>query len=189
MARRAPIFSREFYPRSASHAPDDEEGNRPSRFPMPGSISPRRRRARFNQPVFPHLLNQPRSRLVPRLTEAQNAAMDLGHRSGRRSASRSLQPRRHCCMTSTCLSRPHSPKDECPRVARRVLLRIGLATRSAACAGAATRCSGGRHSSGRPCARALFGRSALAEARAAGRARKLGSASIRQAPTSPSWLD
>lgn len=82
MARRRPDLLREFYQPFWRMRPLDEEGNRPDRvFPMP--VFARAADGSFTSQYSRTYINQAQEvASVPRLTEAQNAAMDMLHEIG-----------------------------------------------------------------------------------------------------------
>jgi hypothetical protein len=82
MARRRPDLLREFYQPFWRMRPTDEEGDRPDRvFPMP--VFARAADGSFTSQYSRTYINQAQEIAeVPRLTEAQNAAMDLLHEIG-----------------------------------------------------------------------------------------------------------
>jgi Taurine catabolism dioxygenase TauD, TfdA family len=82
MARRRPDLLREFYLPFWRMRPSDEEGDRPDRvFPMP--VFARAADGSFTSQYSRTYINQAQEVAdVPRLTDAQNAAMDLLHEIG-----------------------------------------------------------------------------------------------------------
>jgi hypothetical protein len=82
MARRRPDLLREFFQPFWRMRPSDEEGDRPDRvFPMP--VFARAANGGFTSQYSRTYINQAQEVAdVPRLTEAQNAAMDLLHEIG-----------------------------------------------------------------------------------------------------------
>jgi hypothetical protein len=130
MARRRPDLLREFYQPFWRMRPSDEEGDRPDRvFPMP--VFARATNGSFTSQYSRTYINQAQEVAdVPRLTEAQNAAMDLLHEIGEEVCLFApFEPGDMQFLTQHVTYHGRTPFRNDPTVgASRVLLRIWLST-------------------------------------------------------------